>query len=36
VKARDPNMLAGVKAGDLVQLTYTRAFAVALDKPLTR
>lgn len=36
VKARDPGMLAGVKAGDLVQLTYTRALAVALDKPAGR
>src|SRR5438094_1334739 len=36
VKARNPNMLAGVKAGDLVQLTYTRALAVALDKPAGR
>jgi Cu/Ag efflux protein CusF len=36
VKARDPKMLAGVKAGDLVQLTYNRALAVALDKPAGR
>src|SRR5437016_3933530 len=35
-KARNPNMLPGVKAGDLVQLTYTRALAVALDKPAGR
>jgi Cu/Ag efflux protein CusF len=33
VKARDPKMLTGVKSGDLVQLTYRRAFAVALDRP---
>jgi hypothetical protein len=32
VKARDPKNLEGVKAGDLVELTYTRALAIALDK----
>ena len=32
VKARDPKNLEGVKEGDLVELTYTRALAIALDK----
>jgi Cu/Ag efflux protein CusF len=32
VKARDPKNLDKVKVGDLVELTYTRALAVALDK----
>lgn len=32
VKARDPKNLDKVKAGDLVELTYTRALAIALDK----
>jgi hypothetical protein len=33
VKARDPKNLEALKAGDLVELTYTRALAIALDKP---
>ena len=33
IKARDPKNLARVKVGDLVELTYTRALAVSLDKP---
>ncbi len=32
VKARDPKNLDRVKVGDLVEITYTRAFAVSLDK----
>ena len=33
VKARDPKNLDLVKAGDLVEITYTRALAIGLDKP---
>jgi hypothetical protein len=33
VKARDPKNLEGVKVGDLIDITYTQALAVALDKP---
>jgi hypothetical protein len=33
VKARDPKNLDLVKVGDLVEITYTRALAIALDKP---
>lgn len=33
VKARDPKNLDAVKVGDLVEITYTRALALALDKP---
>ena len=33
VKAKDPKNLEGVKAGDLVELTYAQALAVSLDKP---
>jgi Cu/Ag efflux protein CusF len=33
VKVRDAKNLANVKAGDLVEITYTQALAVALDKP---
>ena len=33
VKVRDPKNLVGVKVGDLVELTYTQALAIALDKP---
>jgi hypothetical protein len=36
VKARDPKNLEAVKAGDLVEITYTRALAIALDKPATK
>jgi Cu/Ag efflux protein CusF len=32
VKARDPGNLDNMKAGDLVELTYTRALAISLDK----
>ena len=32
VKARDPKNLDKVKVGDLVEITYTRALAIALDK----
>jgi ribosomal protein S17 len=32
VKARDPKNLDLVKAGDLVEITYTRALAIGLDK----
>ena len=31
VKVRDPKNLAGVKVGDLVELTYTQALAIALE-----
>jgi ribosomal protein S17 len=34
VKARDPKNLEAVKVGDLVEITYTRALAIALDKPV--
>jgi ribosomal protein S17 len=33
VKARDPKNLELVKVGDLVEITYTRALAISLDKP---
>ena len=33
IKARDPKNLDNVKVGDLVELTYTRALAISLDKP---
>jgi len=33
VKARDPKNLEKVQVGDLVEITYTRALAIALDKP---
>jgi hypothetical protein len=33
VKARDPKNLEAIKVGDLVEITYTRALAIALDKP---
>ena len=36
VKARDPKNLEGVKVGDLVEMTYTRALAIALDKSATK
>jgi hypothetical protein len=32
-KIRDPKNAEGVKVGDLVDVTYTQALAVALDKP---
>ena len=33
VKVQDAKNIATVKAGDLVEITYTQALAVALDKP---
>jgi ribosomal protein S17 len=33
VKARNPKNLDLVKVGDLVEITYTRALAIGLDKP---
>ncbi len=33
IKAKDPKNLDAVKVGDLVELTYTQALAVSLDKP---
>jgi Cu/Ag efflux protein CusF len=33
IKAKDPKNLEGIKAGDLVEITYAQALAVALDKP---
>ena len=36
IKARNPKNLDGVAAGDLVELTYTRALAIALDKPASK
>jgi Cu/Ag efflux protein CusF len=33
VKVKDAKNLANVKVGDLVEITYTQALAVALDKP---
>jgi Cu/Ag efflux protein CusF len=36
VKVRDPKNLTGVKVGDLVELTYTQALAIALDKPAAK
>src|SRR5262245_34999599 len=33
VKARDPKNLNAIKVGDLVEITYTQARAIALDKP---
>jgi ribosomal protein S17 len=32
IKAQDPKNLEHVKAGDLVEMTYTRALAISLDK----
>jgi ribosomal protein S17 len=32
IKARDPKNLEAVAVGDLVEITYTRALAIALDK----
>lgn len=32
VKVKDPKNLQGVKAGDMVEITYAQAFAVSLDK----
>ena len=36
IKARNPKNLEGVKEGDLVELTYTRALAIALDKSTSK
>jgi hypothetical protein len=36
VKARDPKNLEALKVGDLVEITYTRALAIALDKAATK
>jgi len=33
VKAKDPKNLEAIKVGDLVDITYTQALAVSLDKP---
>jgi Cu/Ag efflux protein CusF len=33
IKVKDPKHLEGVKAGDMVELTYAQALAVSLDKP---
>ena len=33
IKARNPKNLDAVAVGDLVEITYTRALAIALDKP---
>lgn len=33
IKVRDPKNLEGVKAGDMVEITFTQALAVSLDKP---
>ena len=33
IKVKDPKNLEGVKVGDLVDITYAQALAVALDKP---
>jgi len=36
VKVKDPHALDSVKVGDLVEITYTQALAVALDKSGTK
>ena len=36
VKVRDPKNLAAVKVGDMVELTYTQALAIALDTPAAK
>jgi Cu/Ag efflux protein CusF len=33
VKVKDPKNIEGVKAGDMVEITFTQALAVSLDKP---
>ena len=33
VKVKDPKNVDKLKVGDQVVITYTRAFAIALDKP---
>ena len=32
IKAKDPKNLEGLKVGDMVELTYTQALAISLDK----
>jgi ribosomal protein S17 len=32
IKAKDPKNLEGLKVGDMVEITYTQALAVSLDK----
>ena len=36
VKAREPRRLEGIKVGDLVEVEYTEALAVSVEKPATR
>jgi ribosomal protein S17 len=36
IKARDPKNLEAVKVGDLVEITHTRALAIALDKSTSK
>lgn len=36
IKARDPKNLEAVQVGDLVEITYTRALAIGLDKSATK
>jgi hypothetical protein len=36
IKAREPKVLDHIKAGDLVEVTYTRALAISLDKATTK
>ena len=36
VKARDPKNLAKLKVGDMLDVTYTRALAISLDKPAAK
>jgi hypothetical protein len=33
IKAKDPKNLAKLKVGDMIDITYTQALAIALDKP---
>jgi hypothetical protein len=33
IKAKNPKNLDAVKVGDLVDITYTQALAISLDKP---
>ncbi len=36
IKVRNPKNLTGVKVGDLVEVTYTQALAIALDTPAAK
>jgi Cu/Ag efflux protein CusF len=36
IKAKDPKNLQAVKVGDLVEITYSQAFAISLDKPAAK